>query len=307
MNEHYQNFDEMTRGDLVTHLVNVEGRDPEIAEDTVENMRECAWVCYAGHCGLEFFRDELMQFGDGGYPYLYLSPADGGDGLCHSCATKEFKRGASVAWSHHMEGEDEHCADCGAVIRPFVKPGPKSESELEYEQEPFGLGVRPGMGVVPLKGGPFDLQKPGQEVKMGVDWSDGRDFHGVTLVMDGRVLGTVTEVTMSPPQSSQTVRFEGFDVYAVPLKSGGALRLGATKVNWPLLAKAIEDQSGDSLSEKERAWVEEMKALPNEFEDDETVECRFCHEQVPAKTAHLHQGTWVGDECCWDSRLRSTE
>lgn len=38
-----------------------------------------------------------------------------------------------------------------------------------------------------------------------------------------------------------------------------------------------------------------------------TVCCKFCHEQVPAKTAHLHQEGLVGDECCWDERLRSSE
>lgn len=39
----------------------------------------------------------------------------------------------------------------------------------------------------------------------------------------------------------------------------------------------------------------------------ETVECKFCYEQVMVDTAHLHNGNWVGDECCWDERLRSTE
>ena len=37
------------------------------------------------------------------------------------------------------------------------------------------------------------------------------------------------------------------------------------------------------------------------------VRCKFCNELVPKKTAHRHQGKWVGDECCWDERLRSTE
>ena len=38
-----------------------------------------------------------------------------------------------------------------------------------------------------------------------------------------------------------------------------------------------------------------------------TVICKFCHAIVPEATAHLHQGEWVGDECCWDERLRTTE
>ncbi|HET6285747.1 MAG TPA: hypothetical protein VFG15_03215 [Amycolatopsis sp.] len=38
-----------------------------------------------------------------------------------------------------------------------------------------------------------------------------------------------------------------------------------------------------------------------------TVECKFCGKDVPIHSAHPHQGTYVGDECCWDERLRSTE
>lgn len=45
-----------------------------------------------------------------------------------------------------------------------------------------------------------------------------------------------------------------------------------------------------------------------EVEDaEETVKCRYCGEQVPVATAHQHDGDWIGDECCWDERLRSSE
>lgn len=37
------------------------------------------------------------------------------------------------------------------------------------------------------------------------------------------------------------------------------------------------------------------------------VRCQFWRQLVPAGTAHLHGGDWVGDECCWDERLRSSE
>lgn len=37
------------------------------------------------------------------------------------------------------------------------------------------------------------------------------------------------------------------------------------------------------------------------------VDCSFCDRPVPAATAHLHQGEWVGDECCFDERLRASE
>jgi len=37
------------------------------------------------------------------------------------------------------------------------------------------------------------------------------------------------------------------------------------------------------------------------------VPCSLCGGQAPLKTAHLHQGEYIGDECCWDERLRSSE
>lgn len=42
-------------------------------------------------------------------------------------------------------------------------------------------------------------------------------------------------------------------------------------------------------------------------DDSETVECSLCLEQCNASTAHLHNGGWVGDECCWDDRLKASE
>ena len=37
------------------------------------------------------------------------------------------------------------------------------------------------------------------------------------------------------------------------------------------------------------------------------VRCGLCGRAVPASTAHLHDEDYVGDECCWDERLRSSE
>jgi hypothetical protein len=42
-------------------------------------------------------------------------------------------------------------------------------------------------------------------------------------------------------------------------------------------------------------------------EEEDVVACKLCGEWVPADTAHLHQDAWIGDECCWDERLRSSE
>ena len=41
--------------------------------------------------------------------------------------------------------------------------------------------------------------------------------------------------------------------------------------------------------------------------DSAFVACKFCGKQVPEKTAHRHEDGWVGDGCCWDERLRSSE
>jgi hypothetical protein len=40
---------------------------------------------------------------------------------------------------------------------------------------------------------------------------------------------------------------------------------------------------------------------------DNAVRCSVCGAACAAQTAHLHQGKWIGDECCWDERLRSSE
>lgn len=35
--------------------------------------------------------------------------------------------------------------------------------------------------------------------------------------------------------------------------------------------------------------------------------CSMCGEFGGAENAHLHQKEFIGDKCCWDERLRSTE
>ena len=37
------------------------------------------------------------------------------------------------------------------------------------------------------------------------------------------------------------------------------------------------------------------------------ITCKLCKELCNADQAHLHQGEWIGDECCWDERLRASE
>jgi hypothetical protein len=63
------------------------------------------------------------------------------------------------------------------------------------------------------------------------------------------------------------------------------------------------------LGEGFDALLDETKLRELLIENDviETVTCKFCVKECIAATAHLHQGQWVGDECCWDERLRSSE
>lgn len=35
--------------------------------------------------------------------------------------------------------------------------------------------------------------------------------------------------------------------------------------------------------------------------------CSLCGNPCDARKAHLHQGRLIGDECCWDERLRASE
>ena len=46
---------------------------------------------------------------------------------------------------------------------------------------------------------------------------------------------------------------------------------------------------------------------PEQYVEVKTVACSLCHELCEASKAHRHQDGWVGDECCWDERLKCTE
>jgi hypothetical protein len=46
---------------------------------------------------------------------------------------------------------------------------------------------------------------------------------------------------------------------------------------------------------------------PEQYLTAPLVLCSVCREYCDAHLAHSHQGEWIGDECCWDERLRSSE
>ena len=91
----------------------------------------------------------------------------------------------------------------------------------------------------------------------------------------------------------------------------GQLRLAVVKANWPLLVDLLEAQHDGELGEEERAGLRELRARGDELKrrrpPRRRVRCKFCGLLAPVATAHRHDGGWVGDDCCWDERLRSTE
>lgn len=63
-----------------------------------------------------------------------------------------------------------------------------------------------------------------------------------------------------------------------------------------------EDMNGKPIDcPNEKAY------MPFIVDQPEMVECKFCHLGCGKLTAHRHGDGWVGNECCWDERLRSSE
>lgn len=44
-----------------------------------------------------------------------------------------------------------------------------------------------------------------------------------------------------------------------------------------------------------------------ELANENTKICSICGNLCAGITAHLHQGRYIGDECCWDERLKASE
>ncbi|MDA8139788.1 MAG: hypothetical protein M0036_14150 [Desulfobacteraceae bacterium] len=42
-------------------------------------------------------------------------------------------------------------------------------------------------------------------------------------------------------------------------------------------------------------------------EDADVMRCSLCNKPINPLTAHLHQGEYIGEECCWDDRLKASE
>ena len=44
-----------------------------------------------------------------------------------------------------------------------------------------------------------------------------------------------------------------------------------------------------------------------DLDKQEKVVCSICHQPCSSLTVHLHDGSFIGDECCWDDRLKGSE
>ena len=56
-------------------------------------------------------------------------------------------------------------------------------------------------------------------------------------------------------------------------------------------------------------WIDTYKLVGYDVKTapETRVKCSLCGEPCNIGTAHIHQDDWIGDECCWDERLRASE
>lgn len=66
---------------------------------------------------------------------------------------------------------------------------------------------------------------------------------------------------------------------------------------------AIQNAADADLQNAVEVWVDEYEVV----ESKKMIECSLCGKPCEGKTAHLHQGEYIGDDCCWDPRLKASE
>lgn len=127
-----------------------------------------------------------------------------------------------------------------------------------------------------------------KKVHLGVDWGNGRSFAGLTLVVDGKVIGTVTSI--SPPTVDYGPDVVVQEVRPIEFTEMPHLRASyeapITKmlVNWPLMAEIKRREIDEFLAGREPSELsaeevvqlftlvtiyEDLKKRPDEFEGDE--------------------------------------
>ena len=70
---------------------------------------------------------------------------------------------------------------------------------------------------------------------------------------------------------------------------------------------AGRDMAGRGADRNDNEEYRLVRDLHRQSQRADRVTCAICHRACCAETAHLHTGQWIGDECCWDERLRSSE
>lgn len=74
-----------------------------------------------------------------------------------------------------------------------------------------------------------------------------------------------------------------------------------------------EEAEGQKDAKYKQAALDDAEAVAKVIqviengENHETVVCSICHKDCNSQNSHLHQGERIGDECCWDERLRASE
>lgn len=73
-------------------------------------------------------------------------------------------------------------------------------------------------------------------------------------------------------------------------------KMNETKLGWESTDEAY-DENGDSVD-------------PDDIQEAHMAlwqVCKLCSQPCLLRTAHIHQGDYIGDECCWDDRLKASE
>lgn len=89
------------------------------------------------------------------------------------------------------------------------------------------------------------------------------------------------------------------------LKAWNSLTFGFVKLKEEALDNFPETY--EEQIEKLRNIASQALSVANYFEKQSLVTCCVCKHECFVNTAHLHQGEYIGDECCWDERLKSSE
>lgn len=125
-----------------------------------------------------------------------------------------------------------------------------------------------------------------------------------TLVSEEEVAVVVTRVV--PPDGHWNKKTR----YAVKRADNGQpLPKYRTAAAFRAEVKALpmEKSAGTGLCAMDRLLLSNAWHDQQVSQVSQTVQCKFCGKAVPAKTAHRHDGGYVGDACCWDERLKTTE